>query len=258
MSQLIMGISHIFGEASSLGMALDFWKQRGWTLKKKWTLSVPEEKRKRLLGGKEVSEVQMGYLKRDLHKPGLEFLKHQFKIEKLERDSRPPLIRVAFKSKASLALEDIDQNQVLESPGLEASCTLRIRVPNEMKASSFLQQLGFTPLEASETEQRRWKQLFCGQKTAYVLVNSLLPQFSARIFLHEDPSADEIPQSDRQGLNGISLVTKSLDALPKEFDLHSHQEIEDVDGRKKRIAFSNQSGILVEFLEIDAASAKIN
>jgi hypothetical protein len=236
----VIGLSHLYGECLDLDVTTKFWKQRDFSYQE-FELPVTEEKSKFFLKTPAQSTT-LRYFK--TQGPGFEFLEHQ---PKRAEESPSPLVSVFFSAVSESTVEDPDRNIITYDPCLKSPTTLRVRVRLIEKAKQFFNLLEFEPsrLDADEAV------LLEVEETApsYKLHARLFPQMSCRIVLLEDENVDSHPKIDHFGLSGLSFIVPSIHAIEKVMPLQAHQDFEDPLSIK-RVAFTNDWGMVIEFLEI--------
>lgn len=237
---LILGLSHLYGEASRLKHAQADWMSHGFEVEADFKVEVPEEKQKALLPAisKEVHLVLLRNLNLP-QLPALEFLNHGLEL-KLETK---PRIEIFAHSPQIHEFEDADLNEVHLHPQIRGTLLL-IRTQDPQKATDFFLKLGLTRQSLSTEEKELLK---TSSTESLDFHHPLFPRLSFRMAFFKDPEIPATPRFDTIGLSGLSFLAPSLDAL-KGFHLKAPQEFER-DQRKFRLAFSNESGVLVEFLE---------
>lgn len=238
---LIIGLSHLYGECRDLARTTQFWKKQNLTYQE-FQLPVTTEKSQHLLSSPATTTI-LRYFK--TQGPGFEFLEHSPK-RSLTSDSKP-LIEIFFYSVTASLIEDPDKNLVVYDPSLTVPVTLKVRVQSVKRAASFFEDFGFeeahlTPDEAVLLEIEE-------TALSFKIEPPLFPQMRCRIVLVEDASVEVQPKIDHLGLSGLSFIVSSLDETEKVIALKAHQDFEDPLSLK-RVAFTNEFGVMIEFLEI--------
>lgn len=242
----LIGLSHLFGESQNLDLTTKFWKQQGLSFQE-FELPVTEEKSELFLTSP-AKETTLRYFKSE--GPGFEFLEHR---PHRQPAISSPRISVFFSGLTPQILEDPDRNQIITDPSLKFSTTLKIRTHALALSKIFFDKMGFEPSRLNADEAVL---LEVPETTiVYKLQAKLFPQMSCRILPIEDSTLTASPKIDGFGLNGLSFIVPSLKEAESILSLKAHQDFEDPLSHK-RVAFTNEFGMMIELLEIVKRKSK--
>lgn len=237
----VIGLSHLYGECLDLQKTTKFWKAQGLQFQE-FDLPVTNEK-SRLYLSAPAERSLLRYFK--TQGPGFEFLEHQPRRD-LSLNSKP-LISTYFSGIAASTLEDPDRNLITYDPSLKVPVTLVIRVASASLATDLFTRLEFDSSQINADEAVLLE--LSESAPTFQLQSRLFPQMNCRMVLKEDSTLVNLPKIDHLGLSGLSFIVRSLDEIEKSISLKAHQEFEDPLSQK-RVAFNNEFGVMVEFLEI--------
>ena len=250
---LVLGLSHIYGETADLDAQAVFWQARGMRLDFNWRLPIPREKHQTLLYDQGTSFVDLSYLsfEKPVVCPGVEFVRHQPVTTQLARKANPSITLVRHGSTPE-NIVDADGNRMILYPDANASATVVALTGSAEASGNLLGFLGFRKIDLERKEIDALVEYFPGVEAGWFLRLPLFPNLAARIILVEDKTRHMNPRIDEIGWSGLSFLVRSLDGIEPFLPLKARQKITANDGVAREIAFYNDRGLLLEFLEFSA------
>lgn len=248
MLPLVLGLSHIFGEAPDLEQIVKFWCQHGLDLDFTLHLTVPKEKRQSLLFNRSATSVALQYLRLPKAETdvGIEFLLHQPSVP---RAGRCGLI-LGLHGYPARILQDPMGNRLFFHPQLGPGATVILRSCDLLSSGKILHRLGFDQSFLSKEEAEALLQFVPANMKVWSLGSPLMPRRALKIILEQDPERPTHPPVDLPGWNGLSLLTKNMDALTKIIPLVARQRIDSPRRGNREVAFLSEAGLTLEFLSV--------